>query len=242
MTDKKQAPTLQGSLEYLREITSHRKDYYKFVIGLSTGTLVFSVTFIEKFNVFQVHKPIILVGWVCLIISIICGVWLLAQQDWSEVQVNQIITVLSNPQEAILGTVPHAAKVLTDGIIDGVLDSLNHTQPNGEEALDKLKEALKALPNKTTLLKDFLNIIVSTGQQTNPSLALLLGEMIKEGEAWAQFLSKYSKSVPEMSRRFRKTTVAISYVEKTMMWAFYAGIILITVFSAINFYSSGAKR
>jgi hypothetical protein len=88
MNDKLQPPLLPRILDTLKENTSRRKEYYKFVIGLSTGTLVFSVTFVEKFSLLQAFKPIIVIGWVCLIISIIAGVWLLAKQDWSEAQVN----------------------------------------------------------------------------------------------------------------------------------------------------------
>jgi hypothetical protein len=237
MNDKLQPPSLQRILDTMKEYTLRRKEYYKFVIGLSTGTLVFSVTFVEKFSLLQVYKPIILIGWVCLVISIITGVWVLAKQDWSEGQVNSIISTLSNPQQIVLGFLPNLTKLLTEGIFDASLDpflkELFSKQPNAEELINKLKQVVP----KTSLIKGLLNSMASAIQETNPSLALLIRDMIKEAEGWAQLITKCSKSVylPDMSRHLRQTIIRMAWVEKAMMAFFYAGIILIALFSAINF-------
>jgi hypothetical protein len=146
--------------------------------------------------------------------------------------------VLSNPQQIVLGVLPHLSKLLTEGILatssDPSLKELSSKRPNAEE-LNKVKQVI---PN-ISIIKDYLNSMASTIQESNPSLALLIRDLIKEAEGWGKLITKYSKLVylPHMSKHLRQTMIRITLFEKSMMAFFYAGIILIALFSAINFFA-----
>jgi len=104
-------------LDNLKERTLRNKDYYKFVIGLSTGALLISVTFIDKFSLLPAYKPLTVIGWICLIISIITGVWLLPKHDSLETQWNGIIDLLSKAENVLYGIEQDVNKLITRFII-----------------------------------------------------------------------------------------------------------------------------
>lgn len=222
-------------LDSIKESTSRSKDYYKFVIGLSTGALVFSVTFIEKFTLLQAYKPIILIGWVCLIISIISGVWLLPKKDSFEAQLNAIRDTISNLHMSLLSIEQDFNKFIERSVIDFYLKHEMSKESKDEEQIKKLKKDW-AMANGG-IAKGFYNIAVSKLEEINPTWPPFIRDLFKEIEAWKPLLSKSVKLmyIPNMSKQLRKTIVQVNWVEKVMTGFFYAGIILITLSSAINF-------
>ena len=227
---------LNRIIDSVRESTSRSKDYYKFVIGLSTGALVFSPSLIEKFSRFSTCKPIILIGWLALITSIITGVWLLRKQDDYESQVRSIKTVASGPPILIFGIEQDVEKFLARGLASGFLKEERSKDPRNEERIKKLEKEL-LIPDANTR-KDLIVKMFSVIKELYPVWAIAIDDIIKEAESWGDFLRKHRKSlyIPHMSKKLRQTTVRLRILEKVMIASFFVGIIMITMYSVINFF------
>jgi hypothetical protein len=240
MDEKEESSNFRSDLNRMIDSVSgsasRSKDYNKFVIGLSTGALVFSPSLIEKFSRLPTSKPIILIGWLCLIISIITGVWLLRKQDEYESQIRSIRSLLSTPG-LILGIELDFEKFLTRVLVSGFLKEEMSKDPKNEERIKKLKKDL-IMPD-AGVGKKFLVKMLSVIKEINPAWAQAMDDIVKEAESWGVLFSKHSKSlyIPNIAKKFRQTTVRMQILEKVMMRCFFAGIILITMFSAINFFS-----
>ena len=237
MDEKIDLSSAKKILDNLKEGTLRSKDYYKFVIGLSTGTLLVSVTFIDKFSLLPTYKSLIVIGWMCLIISVITGVWLLQERDSLETQWNTMIDFMTNPKpELILLTIERdVSKSITRSLISGFLKEEASKEPKDEEKIKALqKEWL--MPNGSKG-KKFFRVMVSALEMIYPPLATAMPDITKELEKWGQLLTKHEKSMflPNMLKRLRKTNTRVELIQKIMTGFFYAGIILITLSSAISF-------
>lgn len=86
-------------IESLKETSLRSKDYIKFIIGLSTGTLILSATLAKDFFKTPQYNFILIIGWTLLFVSIVVGVWILPVwdnlQNWGE----SIKRKLANSQE-----------------------------------------------------------------------------------------------------------------------------------------------
>lgn len=236
MDEKIDLTDLKRILDNMKESNLRSKDHYKFVIGLSTGALVFSVTFIGKIS-FPIYKPIILIGWVCLIISIITGVWLLPRRDSLEAQWKAIMDLLSKPENILFGIEQDVNKLMTRALISGFLREEMPKEPKDEEKIKELKKAWLT-PNGRKG-KAFLQTMISALEKIYPPLATAMPDITREGEKWEQLITKHGKTMylPNMFKRTRETSGRVDFMEKAMTGFFYAGIILITLSSAINFLS-----
>ena len=228
---------LNRIIDSVRENVSRSKDYYKFLIGLSTGALVFSVTLIKNFSPSPTCRPLILIGWLCLIISVITGVWLLRKQDEVESQIKSIKAMGSDPTQLFFGIEQDLDKFVTRALLSGYLKKESARDPKNEERIKELKKDF-VMPNGK-VGKAFLSEMVSVIEKINPAWAPVMHDIVKEAKSWGDLLRKQSKLlyVPNMAKKLRKNYVRISIFEKAMMGSFFAGIILITMFSAINFFS-----
>lgn len=68
---KEQLKKLQESS---KESLSLNKELHKLLLGLATGTLVFSVTFIDKLAPQMLYKNILAMGWFSLLVSVLASV------------------------------------------------------------------------------------------------------------------------------------------------------------------------
>jgi hypothetical protein len=236
---------LRRITDSLRDITSRSKDYYKFVIGLSTGALVFSVTLNEKFRFLPTYQPIILIGWVCLIISIITGVWLLRKQDDFESYFKAISSLLSDPPLLYFGFDKDFGKLITRSLIISTLKKEKSKETKNEERIKELEKQL-VIP-KENVGKTFLSImdvLKEIIEKKYPAWSPVMNDIIKEAKAWGNFLRKQGEVLyaPDMAKKLRKTIVRMQICEKVMMVCFFAGIIMITLFSTINILSIDIMR
>jgi len=224
-------------LDNIKESTLRSKDYYKFVIGLSTGALLISVTFIDKFSLLPVYKPLIVIGWICLIISIITGVWLLPKRDSLETQWNNIIGLLSSkPENILLGIEQDFDKLITRSLINCFLKQEMSKDSKDEEKIKNLKK--EWLTPNGSKGKTYLKKMISVLEIIYPSLATAMPGLTKEIENWYQLINKSvvkSMYLPSKFKRLRETFIRVIYVEKAMVIFFYAGIILVTLSSVISF-------
>jgi len=223
-------------LDKVKESTLRSKDYYKFVIGLSTGALLISLTFIDKFSLLPAYKPLTVSGWICLIISIITGVWLLPKHDSLETQLNAIIDILSNPQNILFGFEQDINKLITRPLISYSLEKEMSKDPKNEEKIKDLKKEWLIMQNGSKG-KEIFKAMMSVFEKVYPPFANAMPDITKELEKWGQFLTKRGKSMypPYMSKSFRETIVRVERVQKAMTVSFYIGILLITLSSAISF-------
>jgi hypothetical protein len=224
-------------LDFLKERYLRSKDYYKFIIGLSTGALVFSITFIEKYGAETNCKSLMLMGWVCLIVSILAGVWLLEKFDSIQDQWKNIIDISEKPENILFGIERDVGKLVTRGCIDYLLKHEMAKEPK-ESNEEKIKELRKDWVNANGRIgKAFLQKIFSDLEKIYPSLSRIMPDITKEFEKWEQFLSKAGRGfyVPDILKKLREALIRVGIVEKVMRGFFFAGIILITLFSATNF-------
>lgn len=235
MEEKIHLSDLTKIIDTMKEGSLRSKDYYKFVIGLSTGALVFSVTFVEKFSSAPVYKALIVIGWVCLIISVITGVWLLQKRDFLEAQWKAIIDVLSKPENIMFGIERDLGKLVTRSLASVFLKEETSKEPKDEEKIKKLKK--EWLTPNGGKGKAYLKTMISILGEIYPPLATVTPDITRELEKWGQLLIKSGKMLylPDMSKKLRETTVRVDLVDKVMRGFFFAGIILITLFSALNF-------
>jgi hypothetical protein len=63
--------------EKWKESLPIQKEHLKFIIGLSTGTLVFSITFFDKNTYALEYQWIAIIGWVFLLVTVVTGVSML---------------------------------------------------------------------------------------------------------------------------------------------------------------------
>jgi hypothetical protein len=227
--------TLAKVLDKQKEETLRSKDFYKFVIGLSTGALLISLTFIDKFRLLPAYKPFIVIGWICLIVSIITGVWLLQKRDSLESQWNSIIYLLSQSENILYGIEPDISKVITRSLISGFLKEEMSKDTKDEEKIKKLKKEW-FLPNGSKG-KVYLKKLISVLAEVYPPLAKAMPDITEELENWEKLINKYIKSLylPSMSKKPRETIIWVECIQKAMTISFHAGIILITVSSAFSF-------
>lgn len=144
MNDKIEPSRTSVALEELKESSARSKDYCKFVIGLSTGTLVFSVTFIDKFGLLPPYKPIILIAWCCLIISIVTGVLLLREQDRYEANFSALSNALRWDDDIKLFSIEgDFNKLMTRGFLRSYLEKETAKDAKDEVKIKKIEEALK---------------------------------------------------------------------------------------------------
>ncbi len=235
MNEKIDLSKLRNVLDNFKESTLRSKEYYKFIIGLSTGTLLISVTFIDKFSLLPAYKPLIVIGWICLIISIISGVWLLPKHDFLESEWKAIMDFISEPEKILLGIEQDFDKFITRGLVSGFLREEMSKDPKDEEKIRKLREEwLTPNGNKG---KKFLNAMVSALQVIYPPLATAWPDITKEIGKWEKLMNKQGRLFyfPYRFRRIRKINKQVEVVQKVMAGSFYTGIILITLSSATSF-------
>jgi len=222
---------LDGILDDLKESSAQSKDYYKFIIGLATGTLVLSVTFLKGFIISPEYKIILIIGWLCLLSSIIAGVLVLPKADHLNAKVQSLKSLFRSKE--ILGAIAkkelqeHYLKSLIKGIIDPVFK-------DDEKKKEEFYQFLDNLPIRE--LKKFYEKAGLLGVKNPKYISFLkefLGEMFKlisltkivEQEGNPSFLFK----------GVRRIILQMIWFDRVMKYAFFVGIFAISVFSIINF-------
>jgi hypothetical protein len=137
--------------------------------------LIFSVTSIEKFSAAPVYKGLIFVGWVCLIISTITGVWLLRKRDSLEAQWKGLKDVMGDMETTLFGLEQDFGKLITRGVINILL-----------------KE--KILKDKDELQKDWLT---PNGRVGIGFMKKMLSELEKSYPAFAAAKADFSREYEE---------------------------------------------
>ena len=221
---------LDEGIGHFKESTAKSKDYHKFIIGLSTGTLIFSVTFIKEFIMFPEFKLILVAGWVGLLISIITGVLILPLGDELESQIRLLKTLFQSKEK--IG--PITKKELKEHYMKLFLKSYIGPLPENEEKAKEINEFLNRL--SFDKMKIMFEKIALSGL-TDPLKLKQLKEILKE---LVKFLSiakleeRYS-NLPYVLKRIRISIYKLIILGKLVKYAFFFGIVAISIFSIINF-------
>ncbi|MBN1255480.1 MAG: hypothetical protein JXA50_09435 [Deltaproteobacteria bacterium] len=218
-------------LDNLKDASPKSKDYYKFIIGLATGTLIFSVTFLKEFHIFPEYKLILIIGWLCLLVSIIAGVLVLPKLDHLHARVQSLKGLLKSSEE--IGVIvkkelqQHYIKTWIKSFIDPVFKDDKNRKEELYKTLDKLS---------TKRLKKFLKSLGLAGVKDSTAIHFI-GDFFKE---MFKFLSLIKMVEREKNPIFvfksvRQNILQMFWFDRVMKYTFFVGIIAISFFSIINF-------
>jgi len=231
MRENDSIKNLDELLDNLKDLSPKSKEYSKFVIGLATGTLVFSVTFLKGLVTFPEYKFILIIGWFCLLASIIAGVLLLPKTDELHAHVRSLKNLFRSPET--IGPIikkelqEHYLKSWIKSIIDPVVKDDEKKKEELYQFVDNLSpKGLKKYLEGLQLLK-----------VKDPKIISFLKEFLEEIFKLLS-LSKMIESYTNPSfvfKSFRKIILQMIWLDRLMKYAFFVGIFAISVFSIINF-------
>jgi len=231
MVEDDSIKTLERFLDDLKESSVKSKEYYKFIIGLSTGTLVFSITFLKEFVTFPEYKFILIIGWFCLLTSIIAGVLVLPKID----DLHAYFQYAKN----LFGSKETLAPIIRKELQEHYLKSLikSYVDPivkDHEKEKVELYEFLEKLPAKG-LKKYFerLQLIRVKDPKTISFIKEFLEETFKI-LSLTKMIERYGNP-SFILKRIRKSLFQLIWLNRLMKYAFFVGIFAISVFSIINF-------
>jgi hypothetical protein len=221
---------LNRFLETLEKSSVKSKDYIKFVIGLSTGTLVFSVTLGKEVIRNPQYQFILIIGWACLFISTILGVWILPGGDRLQSLFESLKRILAESPEKIKAI---AEKKLQEYYMKG---SIRKLLPPELESDERMKDFCKNLETASVAgLKDIFDKVPKTLVE-KPELIPLLNQFLEELVKLAPLIKiEEQMSHPlTLFKNVRRTAWQLIYLEKVMRYSFFVGMFAILIFSIIN--------
>jgi len=230
MEEKNGLQEFNEALDTLRESSQKNKDYYKFIIGLATGTLIFSVTFLKEFVQFPEYKFILIIGWFCMLVSIITGVLVLPKGDILQVKLNNLKNLLKSPEKLIA----LSKRELQEHYIKSYIKTSVESVIKDDEKAKDFYKLLNKLSAET--LKKLYEGLQLTGVD-NPKDIRFLKEFLREIFRFLSLLKIEERESypPALFRSLRIIILELIYLEKVMKYAFFFGIFAISLFSIINF-------
>jgi len=222
---------LDEVLDNLKDSSAKSKDYYKFIIGLATGTLIFSLTFLKEFATFPEYKLILIIGWLCLFASIIAGVLVLPMADQLHSRVQSLKGLLKSPE--MVGAIfkkelqQHYLKNFVKNAVDPFFKNDEKKKEEFHKFVDKLS---------TKELKKLIEQVSLAGIKDSQAIRFLK-EFFKE----IFKLFSLSKIVEREAnptiifKRVRRIILQMIWLDRVMKYAFFAGVFAISLFSIINF-------
>jgi hypothetical protein len=218
-------------LENLRYSSPQYKDYCKFLIGLSTGTLIFSVTFLKEFAHFPEYKFILIIGWICLLASIIAGVLLLPKSDQLQGAMQNFKLSLKSPE--IAGAI--IKKEYQQYFLrDWLKTLLGPFFKNDEKKMKEIIKAIDVLPTKE--LKKFFEGYMLAGVEKPEAIRYVkqfVGEIFKCLSFFEKMHQQISPTI--LYKNFRIIIRKIIWLHLIMTYGFFVGVFFISLFSIINF-------
>ena len=221
---------LNRSLETFEKSLIKSKDYIKFVIGLSTGTLVFSGTLGKEFIKNPQYQFILIIGWACLFISIILGVWILPGGDRLQNLIGSFKTILSES--------PGKIKAIVEKKIQEyyMRDLIKKILPASLESDERMKDFYKDLETAPIerlkkVLDKLPEIVIKKPEDIH-----VLKEFLEEFEKLSYFMKMEEQMSypPTLFKYLRSTAWQLIYLERVMRYSFFIGMFAILIFSIIN--------
>lgn len=218
-------------IDGLKERSPKSKDYCKFLIGLSTGTLIFSVTFLREFGTSPEYKFILLIGWVCLLASIIAGVLLLPKSDQLEVQIENLKIFFKSPEVTVAIIKKAFRQHFLIGALKTGLDPYFKEDQKKKEEIIQFAEKLEPKD-----LNKFLEKLMLAGIKDSKFISWS-NQFFNQLFKFISMAEKITKSINPVVilKSLRMIILQIVWLNRVMIYGFFAGILAISVFSVINF-------
>jgi hypothetical protein len=221
---------LNKFLETLEKSSVKSKDYIKFVIGLSTGTLVFTATLAKEFIKTPHHQFILIIGLTCLFISIILGVWILPGGD----RLQSLFEIFKR----LLSKSPEEMKSLVEKSLQQyyIRDWIKRILPSGLESDERMKTFYKSLENAP--LRNLRKVLEKVSELgiNEPDKIRFLREFVEELLNFSLFIKidQQASYPPILFRSIRMTIWQLIYLERVLRYTFFIGMFAILIFSIIN--------
>lgn len=218
-------------LESIEKSSIKSKDYIKFVIGLSTGTLVFSVTFAKEFIKTPHYQFILIIGWTCLFVSIILGVWILPIGDRIQSLFGSLKSLLIEPPEKFVSLTEK--KLQEYYLREFIKTFFGPDRWNDERNKDFFGHV------KTASAKDLKTILKNMSEmkfkepEEHSFLKDVVGEIFNFMPLIIKFEEKFTYP-PTVLKTLRRAIWQGFYLEKGMRYSFFVGMFAILIFSIIN--------
>jgi hypothetical protein len=226
------------NIESLKEVSIRSKDYIKFVIGLSTGTLILSTTLAKDFFKTPQYNFILIIGWSLLFISIVIGVWILPAVDNIQAWFDWMKRKLANPEESHL----LFSKKSGGHTLMGWMKELTHPYIREKEEIQKIFKSWENYLDKRDPKRKDLKKLKNLAETLGPmGVKEEAKQMVKDGvtEMFKLYplLKSYEKQayLPSFLKKIRWIIWQLKYLEKVMRYSFFVGMLAILVFTIINF-------
>ena len=238
MEEKIDLDSFSKSIESLKEVSIRSKDYIKFVIGLSTGTLILSTTLAKDFFKTPQYNFILIIGWALLFISIVVGVWILPVWDNIQGWFELMKKIFGNPEEA---------KWLLMGKLGEhrIIEWMKQATPDKLMEDEKIQDFFKKWENyvstknlKPKQLKKLKELTESVGTAgVKDEFKQMMKDTVAEMFSFYSFFKYYEKItyLPGVLKKIRWIFWQMRYLEKVMRYSFFVGMLAILVFAIINF-------
>ena len=235
MTENKKDFNFGQVVDWFKETSVNSKDYYKFIVGLSTGTLIFSITFFKEFLKLPQFRFVVVIGWGCLFLSVVIGVWLLSKIDILYGKINQLKYMLLKPEE-IERSRCKDEKEIEKYYLKGFMKKLFDSNPGfGEEWKAEIYNKLDRLPLEFS--RNVFKALFKLPDKKVTKSDQFSDDLLKEAFNFFPIFKHLMGSVylPNLIRNYRRDILKLYYGEKGMKYFFYFGLFVIGVFAAINF-------
>jgi hypothetical protein len=239
MEEKIDLDSFSKNIESLKEVSIKSKDYIKFIIGLSTGTLILSATLAKDFFKTPQYNFILIIGWALLFISIVVGVWILPVWDSIQGTFALMKKIFTTPKEELRQLIKRR---LGEYYIVNWMKQLTPSELIETEEFQKffklLEDRLNVVELKPSQLKDLkkwtedfsLAGVRNEYRQT-------IKDLVAQTFSFYSLVKEYEKLTyfPGLLKSIRWTIWQMRYLEKVMRYSFFIGMFAILVFAIINF-------
>lgn len=227
--DEYREETTKEHNEIIKESLALTKELQKLILGLATGTLVFSVTFVDRLEAELFQKWILASGWASLLISILAGVAFIS------VFFRQHIFIRQLPMETYaLDQVRKVKNKIKETFEKELTLDENEAEKLGD--LFSRKEVWESISKGRSNIKSHLTAKdVESFRKVAGIMAKLLSLIDKfskeKGDGDPSFPTKMIKKLIRHATIWYKVAAILAYVSQT---AFFVGIVLIALFAFLN--------
>ena len=204
------------------ESVRQAKSDWRFMIGLETGALMFSLAFIREFAQVPQVICLLVLGWLALLFSILASVALL----W----ISQSIVVAFREARAWLKILP---KVPLDKymLVEVMAKVLEEKTEEGESTIQQVRERLQGELQPERVKELYPHIIKALRSAKAPKWRLAV-----EALKFAKFAQKITeaKSPDKLFRSMRRGFFLLHYLHPISLGSFSLGIFFIALFAIFN--------
>ncbi len=230
---KKKEPTLfdfEQTPESQDQSYRQQREDLRFIIGLATGALVFSVTFVEKIAPVPKYKALLVAGWGALLVSILVGI-----EVWRRMAaLASLGSALDQTSRlwVLLAQGPFEKHILVE-LLSGLGSQEGESK---EETVDQLREKYKKDLTPEHIEK-MRRRFLGTESDKRPGAQGLVDELLAGLMKMGSLLDWLTKGArPKAFLKSARTNIfLLVYLIPVSLYSFYLGTLLIALFGILNF-------